>query len=182
MVGNAWAMLGDDVLNSVRLEPTCSEYSIPVVVLDGIRPFVKQPLPILRSLEIGDFLWSYEARQIQLYGAVLLRRANIERIRSRKLPQRRDLSCWKCHSRPDNRRNCRTPNVDHQENLLSAPRSSPIDASTHVGGHPESYLDHRNYGKLHPEVSLLTHNYYCGKQSAGRYPAHRSSHFDKKLR
>ncbi len=63
-------MLGDDVLNCVRLEPTCGEHPIPIVVLGGIPPFVKQPLSILRGLEIGDFLRRYEARLIQFYGAV----------------------------------------------------------------------------------------------------------------
>ena len=63
MIGNACPMLGDNVLNRIRLDPTCGEYRLPVGGPDAVAFFVTEVLPVRCNPEVRDLLRRYETCQ-----------------------------------------------------------------------------------------------------------------------
>ena len=84
MVGNAWPMLRDNVLNRIRRDPTCGEYLISIVSPDDSAFSVEQPLPVLCNPEVRDLLRRYETCQVQFDRAIRL--DIVGNSRDRKMP------------------------------------------------------------------------------------------------
>ena len=77
-------MLGDNVLNRIRLDPTCGEYRLPVGGPDAVAFFVTEVLPVRCNPEVRDLLRRYETCQIQFDRAVRL--DIVGNSRDRKMP------------------------------------------------------------------------------------------------